>query len=279
MNQQEWQTLQSFLTQLTQAQAGVKDEQAEALIADAVRRQPDAAYLLVQRALLLDQALVSARAQIATLQAQLQATQGGARDGREGFLGGGNTWGNAGNAGSTAGASTGVGCGPGGAGNAGAAVAQASYPTPTPTPAPAPAQPPAPPTAPAQRSGWLGDGARSTLGSIATTAAGVAGGAFLFQGIESLFHRNGGGGFFGQPAMGGIGGVGGIGGMSGLGSGMMPSETIINNTIYEDGNRREDGNGNGNHQLDASDSDISNIDDGPMDTDASDFSNDDSNYL
>jgi hypothetical protein len=116
----------------------------------------------------------------------------------------------------------------------------------------------------------------------------VAGGAFLFQGIESLFHRNGGGGFFGQPAMGGIGGVGGIGGMSGLGSGMMPSETIINNTIYEDGNRREDGNGNANHQVDASDSDFSNIDDALrdngdyVDTDASDFSDfsdDDSNYL
>lgn len=247
MNQQELQTLQDFLTQLTQAQAGVKDEQAQALIADAVRRQPDAAYLLVQRALLLDHALVSARAQIATLQSQLQAAQGGAHDS---FLGGGNQWGNAGNAGSSAA----YGGNPPGVGQG---AAPASYPTQMQAPAQA--------QAPAQRSGWLGDGARSTLGSIATTAAGVAGGAFLFQGIESLFHRNG-GGFFGQPAMGGFGG------------GMMPSETIVNNTIYENGggNGVGGGNGNDNSFLDSSNADFSNIDDGLMDTGGYD---DDSNYL
>ena len=257
MNQQELQALQDFLTQLTQAQAGVKDEQAQALIADAVRRQPDAAYLLVQRALLLDHALVSARAQIATLQSQLQAAQGGAHDS---FLGGGNQWGNAGSAGSPAayGGNPGVGQG----------AAPASYPSyPTQMQAPAQTQAPVQP-APAQRSGWLGDGARSTLGSIATTAAGVAGGAFLFQGIENLFHRNSGGGFFGQPAMGGFGG------------GMMPSETIVNNTIYENGSGAGNGVGGGNVNdnsfLDSSNSDFSNIDDGLMDTGDYD---DDSNYL
>ncbi|VVD82523.1 hypothetical protein PAQ31011_01184 [Pandoraea aquatica] len=268
MNPQEMQTLQSFLTQLTQAQAGVKDEQAEALIADAVRRQPDAAYLLVQRALLLDHALVSARAQIATLQSQLQAAQasqggqnaqGGAHDS---FLGGGNAWGNGGNAAGATGAMgtagvSGYGAGP--------AAAPASYPTQM--QALAQAQPSPQPAAPAQRTGWLSDGARGTLGSIATTAAGVAGGAFLFQGIESLFHRNGGGGFFGQPAMGG------------LGSGMMPSETIINNTIYENGNGSGSGGANGNGSdnfLDTSNSDFSNIDDGLMDTGDYD---DDSNFI
>lgn len=263
MNSQEMQTLQSFLTQLTQAQAGVKDEQAEALIADAVRRQPDAAYLLVQRALLLDHALVSARAQIATLQSQLQAAQaaqgaqGGAHDS---FLGGGNAWGSGGNAAGATGAVGSAGVG----GYSGVpAAAQASYPAQMQAPAQASPQP----AAPAQRSGWLSDGARGTLGSIATTAAGVAGGAFLFQGIESLFHRNGGGGFFGQPAMGG------------LGSGMMPSETIINNTIYEDGNGSGNGgvNGNGSDNfMDTSNSDFSNIDDGLMDTGDYD---DDSNFI
>jgi len=263
MNSQEMQTLQSFLTQLTQAQAGVKDEQADALIADAVRRQPDAAYLLVQRALLLDHALVSARAQIATLQSQLQAAQasqgaqGGAHDS---FLGGGNAWGNGGNA---AGATGAVGSAGVGGYSGGPAAAQASYPAQMQAPAQASPQP----AAPAQRSGWLSDGARGTLGSIATTAAGVAGGAFLFQGIESLFHRNGGGGFFGQPAMGG------------LGSGMMPSETIINNTIYENGNGSGSGGGNGSGSdnfLDTSNSDFSNIDDGLMDTGDYD---DDSNFI
>ncbi|ODP34782.1 DUF2076 family protein [Pandoraea sp. ISTKB] len=259
MNQQELQTLQGFLTQLTQAQAGVKDEQAEALIADAVRRQPDAAYLLVQRALLLDHALVSARAQIATLQSQLQSAQGGGA--HDGFLGGANTWGNAGNGGYAAGAAPTAAV----YGNAGAGAAPAPYPAPTQMQAPAQAQPAPQAAAPAQRSGWLGDGARSTLGSIATTAAGVAGGAFLFQGIESLFHRNSGGGFFGQPAMGGLGG------------GMMPSETIINNTIYENGNGGGNGGGSGSDNfLDTSNSDFSNIDDGLMDTGDYD---DDSNYV
>ncbi|AKC68898.1 DUF2076 domain-containing protein [Pandoraea oxalativorans] len=265
MNPQEMQTLQSFLTQLTQAQAGVKDEQAEALIADTVRRQPDAAYLLVQRALLLDHALVSARAQIATLQSQLQAAQasqgvqgaqGGAHDS---FLGGGNAWGNGGSAAGATGAPGSAGVG----GYSGPAAAQASYPAQVPAPAQASPQP----AAPAQRSGWLSDGARGTLGSIATTAAGVAGGAFLFQGIESLFHRNGGGGFFGQPAMGG------------LGSSMMPSETIINNTIYENGNGNGSSGvsgGGSDNFLDTSNSDFSNIDDGLMDTDDYD---DDSNFI
>ncbi|RGA57306.1 DUF2076 family protein, partial [Klebsiella pneumoniae] len=68
MSPQEQQALENFLAQLTQARVGAKDPQAEARILDAVARQPDAAYLLVQRAMLLDQALASAQAQIATLQ-------------------------------------------------------------------------------------------------------------------------------------------------------------------------------------------------------------------
>lgn len=267
MNQQEMQALQGFLAQLTQAQAGVKDEQAEALIADAVRRQPDAAYLLVQRALLLDHALGTARGQIAALQSQVsqlqaaQASQGGAH---ESFLGGTNAWGNSGNSAGYGGGYNG-GYNPGYNAGSGAAPAsnpsQMQAPVQASAPAQVAAQAPVQPAAPAQRSGWLGDGARSTLGSIATTAAGVAGGAFLFQGIESLFHRNGGGFFGGQPA---------------LGSGMMPSETIINNTIYEDGNGGSNGTGNDNNFLDTSNSDFSNIDDGLMDSGDYD---DDSNFI
>ncbi|MGT2491951.1 DUF2076 family protein [Cupriavidus basilensis] len=49
------QALEAFLTQLTQARAGMKDPQADALIAEGrPPRQPDAAYLLVQRAMMLD---------------------------------------------------------------------------------------------------------------------------------------------------------------------------------------------------------------------------------
>ena len=94
MNPQETQVLESFLNQLVQARAGAKDPHAEALIAEALARQPDAAYLLVQRALLLDQALASAKAQIAQMQNQVQAAQGSSGS----FLDSANAWGNSVNA-------------------------------------------------------------------------------------------------------------------------------------------------------------------------------------
>ncbi|MGO4610594.1 DUF2076 family protein, partial [Variovorax sp. 2RAF20] len=75
MTPQDTQALDNFLTQLTQARLQAKDPQAAAMIADAVARQPDAAYLLVQRAMLLDHALADARAQIAGLQQQVQQLQ------------------------------------------------------------------------------------------------------------------------------------------------------------------------------------------------------------
>lgn len=53
MNPQERDQLILFLQQLTQAQAGQKDNEADTLIKDACARQVDAAYLLVQRAMQL----------------------------------------------------------------------------------------------------------------------------------------------------------------------------------------------------------------------------------
>jgi len=70
MTPQENQLLRAFLTQLMQAQLTVRDPEVETLINRAIAQQPDAAYLLVQRALLLERALGQARAQIANLQAQ-----------------------------------------------------------------------------------------------------------------------------------------------------------------------------------------------------------------
>ena len=63
------------------------------------------------------------------------------------------------------------------------------------------------------------------LRSAATTAAGIAGGALLFQGIESLFSGHGGyGGGFGGAGFGGAGFGGG---------GFLPqpgiTETVVNN--------------------------------------------------
>ena len=183
----------------------------------------------VQRAMLLDQALASAQAQIATLQNQLQAAQAGRS---ASFMDSANNWGS----------------------HASGAAANPGY-MPQPA-APAP-MPPAAQPAPAQpaRGGFLSGGLGSTLGSIATTAAGVAGGALLFQGIENMFHHSsGGGGFFGQqPVMGGA------------------TETVINNYYDSDS-----GGNNGNTNTASRDDSLGLIDD--SDLGGSDYSDDDSMF-
>lgn len=138
----EREQLQHFLEQLVAARPASRDGEAEALIRDALTRQPDAAYLLVQRALIQGQALTSAQEEIARLRASQQSAGS--------FLGG-NAWGNH----------------------------AASVPPPV-----------APAAGPATSSGPLA-GAGGWLGNIASTAAGVAAGAFLFQGIENLFGHHG----------------------------------------------------------------------------------------
>src|SRR5438067_2543513 len=147
MTPQERQSLQDFLGQLAQVRGTVKDPEAATLIAQAAAENPDALYLSVQRAILLEQALDAAKTQIAQLQAQSSA---GGR-----FLG--STWGSQ------------------------------------------PAQPVVPAAAPTERPGLFSGG--SFLGNVASTAAGVAAGAFLFQGIENLLGHHG-GSFWGQPMTG-----------------------------------------------------------------------------
>ena len=159
MTPQERELLSAFLQQMTLAQAGQKDAEADALIREAALRQPDTSYLLVQRAMGMDYALQAAQAQIAKLQAELDQQRSNAPGS---FLGASNAWGRQ-------------------------------------TPAPNPAQPPvapaalarpaaqAAPAAAAQASSW-GSG---MLGSIATTAAGVVAGSLLFQGMQGLMgHHN-----------------------------------------------------------------------------------------
>lgn len=147
MNTKEREQLSNFLSQLVAAHAGPKDAEAEALIRDAVARQPDAAYLLVQKAVFQEQALATAQSRVGQLQGEidsLRATQG------HGGFANGDAWGNS-----------------------------------TPRPAPQLVSPGAVQSAPASSwgSGWLGN--------VATTAAGVAAGAFLFQSIESLIGHHG----------------------------------------------------------------------------------------
>jgi len=150
MNPQEKAQLEQFLQQLNSTQAGPKDSEANALIAESAKRQPDAAYLLVQRAMGLEMALQVAQKQMAEMQAKTdQANK------PSGFLSGINSW-----------------------GRAAPAAAQSTHAN-----AMAAARPAA---GAAQPSAW-GSG---MLGAIATTAVGVVAGSMLYQGIQSMMGQN-----------------------------------------------------------------------------------------
>jgi hypothetical protein len=171
----ETQSLETFLSQLVQVRGVAKDPHADSLIATAVAQQPDAAYLLVHRALLMEQALNNARAQIASLQSQLQAVQSPPA---RGFLDA-EAW-----------------------GNTPAAAPRPSVSAQTAPMAPAYIQPAAMQAQPPAASpGFFSGGLGGTLGTVAATAAGVAGGAFLFQGIEHMMHPGGASGFMNQSGM------------------------------------------------------------------------------
>jgi uncharacterized protein len=176
MSPQDSQMLNDFLNQLVQAHGIQKDPEADALIQRAVAQQPDAAYLLVQRALLLDQALKSAKQRIAGLESQLDQ-QRPAQQGSGQFLDA-NSWGNSGRSQPSQSLQREV---------------QQAYPSqPQYQPPYQPQYQPQYQSAPS--SGFLRGGFGGTLGSIAATAAGVAAGGFLFQGLENMFghHEHGG---------------------------------------------------------------------------------------
>jgi len=165
MTPQERDQLTHFLNQLAGARVGEKSAEADKLIRETVARQPDAAYLLVQRAMLVEQALNTAKAQIAQLQGQLAQAQSAPAGNRNagGFLGGGNPWAQSLDSGANLGGVPGAG----------------NYQLPR---GAAPVANAAPSFGAAPASGGVG----SFLGSMATTAAGVVAGGFLFQGIENL---------------------------------------------------------------------------------------------
>ena len=177
MTPDERNLLSQFLGDLARLQAGPKDPEAEGLIRQAVAAQPDAAYLLVQHSLLADQALHAAQDRIAQLEQQLRAPAPQAAP--SSFLAGGP-------APNTGYSQSGQSYAQSGQAYAqGQAYGQTSVP---PTGAP----------------GFFGGGAPAAPGgfgsflrSAGTTAAGVAGGAFLFEGLSNLFGGHQGGGFFG----------------------------------------------------------------------------------
>ncbi len=75
MTPDERSILQQFLQDLAQARGAAKDPEADAMIAQTLRGNPDAAYLLVQHAILSDQALHAAQAQIDQAQGHLPTQQ------------------------------------------------------------------------------------------------------------------------------------------------------------------------------------------------------------
>ncbi len=195
MTPQERDLLTNLVSRLRQSPPQQTDPEAEAMINDLVDERLDTPYILAQTVLIQDYALHQAQDRVADLERQVQ---GQAPKKTGGFL---------------------------------SAIFGDSQPPRQPQyqqqyQQQAPQQTYAPQPVYAQLGPWGGapGGQPSFLRSAATTAAGIAGGALLFQGIESLFGGHGG---FG----GGFGG-GGFGG-----AGFMPqpgiTETVVNN--YYDG--------------------------------------------
>ena len=209
MEPQERDLITTLLTRLEGAsKAGQpKDPEADALIRQAMTQMPDAPYYLVQTVLIQDLSLHNAQNRIDELEKQLAAASQPPQ--RTSFLGGLL----------------------GGGGQQQQPSVPPSGPwTRAPQAAPPPPQYAQPGYAPGYAQpgyaqpgyapmggGMFSGGGNSFLRSAATTAAGVAGGALLFQGISSLF---------GHSYASGLGGFGGLGGM-GMGTGL--GETVINN--------------------------------------------------
>jgi hypothetical protein len=154
MNSLEREQLNQLLKQLGEITLTTRDAEADFLIRETAARQPDATYLLVQRTMLLEQALNGAKARIDDLQSQLLNSQSIQKNN---FLSN-DPW-----AQPTA-------------SNVGTVPGAGSYQIPRNA---AQQQ-----QLPAAASGF-GIGS-SFLGNVATTAAGVVAGSFLFHGIENL---------------------------------------------------------------------------------------------
>ncbi len=185
-----------------EASTGPKDREADELIRQSVAAQPSAPYLLVQTVLVQEHALTNAQQRIAELEKQVEAAKSAQPSGGS-FLGGIadklGPWGRR--------------------------ADQAPGPTPMAAqPMPMPQQPMAPQpgyAAYASTAAMAPTAGGGFLRSALTTAAGVAGGALLFQGIEGLLHQNS--GAFGPGLNAGYGG-----GAWGGGGG---SNTVVNETV------------------------------------------------
>ena len=197
MTSEEHDLITGLFTRLRSADVQQHDAEADNLIRQAVASQPGAPYQLVQTLLVQEHALMNAQARIKALQQQVATSSQQAQPAHSGgflssLFGGGSS------------------------APAPAAAAPANIP---PQSLPAAANPPYPSTVnmPASAGGGF-------LRGALTTAAGVAGGEMLFQGIEDLLgHRSG---AFG-------GGLGG-GGFMDTGFGGRPEVVENVNNYYGD---------------------------------------------
>ena len=203
MTPQERQMLADLFERIRSTATNPRDAEAEAFIADAVREQPYAAYILAQTALVQQNALEAAAKRIQEFEARTaQAAQQSTS-----FLG---------NLGRTlfgAGQPTQPSYDAGGYQRSAAPPQQQpAYAPPQPTSAPPPAGPwgGAQPAAAPRGGGFLAN--------AMTTATGVAGGLLAANAIESLI-GGGRGGLFG----------GGFGGAGLAGPGFGGGETVVNN--------------------------------------------------
>jgi hypothetical protein len=170
MTPEERQLIAGLFERMRGFGAPEKDRDAEALINQQIRALPDASYMLVQSVLVQEQALQNAQDRIQDLEARLQELEGGEAPRKSGgFLGG--YWGGRRDAEPRTSSVPQVG------GRATPPAYESRSPWSQPQAAP-PAQAQAPAPAAAGGGGFM----RSAL----TTAAGVAGGMLLADGLRNM---------------------------------------------------------------------------------------------
>jgi hypothetical protein len=214
---QEEQLLNSLIERVNQTQLQEKDPDAEALINQKLGPNPDALYMLAQTVLVQNIALDQAKAQIGQLQQVQQQQQRPQPAHTTSFLG------------RLLGEHDQM------------PQPQQQAPAPGYQPVPqyaAPQGPPYPPYGqpPYPQTQYVPVGGQpSFLSGAMQTAAGVAAGALAFEGVESILHGFGHGGF-GGPGY----------GMGGFGGGERPVEEVINNNYYDEAGR---GSEHGEHHM------------------------------
>jgi uncharacterized protein len=188
MTSDERTLISNLFDRLNQAGTQRKDPEADEYIRSKVSEQPSAPYFLVQSTLVMQQALTAAQTRIGKLEKQLAETARPSQEPSGGFLSGvANLFG----------------------------VGQTE-------PAPRPVQTPPPlPTQPASPSSYAPPSIQQPpirgggfLQNALSTAAGVAGGALLFQGIQNMLGHN----------------PGPFAGLTGPAGGLIGNQPVVENT-------------------------------------------------